>query len=316
VSSSLPPKPPRQEIAPRSPLQNRAARSDSVHWIFDADAPPREMNAVPLRQRISGRGVLVSAAVVLLVAICGAGAVLSWPETNTRGAKPKASVASPQTPLVVMVPVAAPPVATPSVATPSVAAPPVATPKPTPPAPPPVKIAIAPPAPQPAPAPPPPVVTKPPAPVVVAQPPPQPAPPQPVAPQPVAPPPPKPVVVAPATVVAPPAAKPAPAAPFTIRLSYDADEAVPGAAFAKKLRQQGFTVVTLIIPETPGRWPGVAFFFDGDREKARVIAQQLSAVTGRTEHSRLSNRHPYPNAGTVEVSLLKNAPSKSRAHHP
>jgi hypothetical protein len=295
VSSSLPPEPPTPQIAPRSPLQNRAARSDSIHWIFNADAPPREMRAVPLTQRIGGRGLVVAAAVVLLVAICGAGAVLSWPEGNP-SVPVKTSDALPQAPLVVMSRVAAPVVVPPAVAAPVVAAPVVAAPKPIPPAPAPVKLALAPPAP------PPPVVTKPPVQLTLTQP----------APAPAAPPPlPKPVVTPPKVAPTPP-----PDAHVAIRLSFESDEAEAAETFTARLRQQGYTVTTALIPVTPGRWPGVAFFFDSDREHARVIAQQLSAITGRTEHSRLSNRHPYPQAGTVEVSLLKTAPSKSRAHRP
>jgi hypothetical protein len=92
--------------------------------------------------------------------------------------------------------------------------------------------------------------------------------------------------------------------PLRVALSFTADEAATATAFAQRLRRQGYAVTSLVIPVTPGRWPGVAFFFDRDRDKARAIAAQLGAVTGRHEHARLSPRHPYPNPGTVEVSLL------------
>ena len=77
-------------------------------------------------------------------------------------------------------------------------------------------------------------------------------------------------------------------------------------------------MTSIVIPVTPGRWPGVAFFFDSDRAKARLIARQLTAATGRTEHARLSDRHPYPKPGTVEVSLLgvaKSAKPKAKGAH-
>jgi hypothetical protein len=109
--------------------------------------------------------------------------------------------------------------------------------------------------------------------------------------------------------LAAPAAVPA-AAPFRVMLNFTADEAKAAEGFARALQRQGFTVVSIIIPVTPGRWPGVAFFFDSDGEKSRMIARELGDVTGRHEHARLSARHPYPKPGTVEVSLLKYTKSK------
>jgi hypothetical protein len=97
-----------------------------------------------------------------------------------------------------------------------------------------------------------------------------------------------------------------------VALSFTADEAPTAAAFAQQLRRQGFAVTSIVIPVTPGRWPGVAFFFDSDRARAHTIAQQLGAVTGRHEHARLSPRHPYPRPGTVEVSLLSNRRTAAR----
>jgi hypothetical protein len=99
-------------------------------------------------------------------------------------------------------------------------------------------------------------------------------------------------------------------------LNFTSDEAKVAEGFARKLRRQGFAVVSVIIPATPGRWPGVAFFFDSDGEKSRMIARQLQDVTGRHEHARLSARHPYPKPGTVEVSLLKYSKSKKPAGQP
>jgi hypothetical protein len=102
-----------------------------------------------------------------------------------------------------------------------------------------------------------------------------------------------------------------------VELSFTADEARTAAAFAHQLRRQGFAVTSLVIPVTPGRWPGVAFFFDSDRAKARAIAEQLGTVTGRHEHARLSPRHPYPKPGTIEVSLLSNRSTKAMSSgHP
>ncbi|HTH99528.1 MAG TPA: hypothetical protein VL752_01175 [Acidisoma sp.] len=109
------------------------------------------------------------------------------------------------------------------------------------------------------------------------------------------------------------AAAPLLAAPLRVKLNFTSDEAHVAEAFARKLRQQGFTVTNIIIPETPGRWPGVAFFFDSDQAKSRLIARELQDVTGRHEHARLSPRHPYPKPGTVEVSLLRYSKSKKAA---
>jgi hypothetical protein len=106
---------------------------------------------------------------------------------------------------------------------------------------------------------------------------------------------------------------PPPAGPhFNVALSFTADETARAAAFARALRQQGFTVRSIVIPPTIGRWPGVAFFFDRDRAKALLIARQLTALTGTHQHARLSDRHPYPGPGTVEVSLLDNRKPKTR----
>jgi hypothetical protein len=120
------------------------------------------------------------------------------------------------------------------------------------------------------------------------------------------------------------AARPTPTPPLDqhlrVELSFTSDEAGTAAAFAHQLRRQGFAVTSRVIPATPGRWPGVAFFFDSDRAQARALARQLGAVTGRHEHARLSPRHPYPKPGTVEVSLLSNrtpaAGSAGRASDP
>jgi hypothetical protein len=120
------------------------------------------------------------------------------------------------------------------------------------------------------------------------------------------------------------AARPTPTPPLDqhlrVELSFTSDEAGTAAAFAHELRRQGFAVTSRVIPATPGRWPGVAFFFDSDRAQARALARQLGAVTGRHEHARLSPRHPYPKPGTVEVSLLSNrtpaAGSAGRASDP
>ncbi|MCB8879795.1 hypothetical protein ACELLULO517_06080 [Acidisoma cellulosilytica] len=109
---------------------------------------------------------------------------------------------------------------------------------------------------------------------------------------------------------------------FNVRLSFTADEQQKATAFVDRLRREGFTVTTVVIAPNPNRWPGVAFFFDSDVDKAALIARQLSEATGRTEHARLSDRHPYPQAGTVEVSLLDHAKPKpekaekrSHSHH-
>jgi hypothetical protein len=98
-----------------------------------------------------------------------------------------------------------------------------------------------------------------------------------------------------------------------VELSFTADEAGAAADFAHRLRREGFAVTSHVIPVTLGRWPGVAFFFDSDRAKARAIAQQLGMVTRRHEHARLSPRHPYPKAGTVEVSLLGDRTTQARS---
>ena len=94
------------------------------------------------------------------------------------------------------------------------------------------------------------------------------------------------------------------AKPFKVQLSFTAGESRLGAAFARQLQQEGYQVTSAVIPVARGRWPGVAFFFRSDREKARLIARQLAAVTGRHEHARLSPRHPYPKPGVVEESLI------------
>jgi hypothetical protein len=97
--------------------------------------------------------------------------------------------------------------------------------------------------------------------------------------------------------------------PLNVRLSFTADQSNHAAAFAGQLRREGFKVTSIVIPVIHGRWPGVAYFFDSDREKARLIARQLAAVIGRNEHARRSPRHPYPKPGTVEVSLLRTTKS-------
>jgi hypothetical protein len=99
---------------------------------------------------------------------------------------------------------------------------------------------------------------------------------------------------------------------FNVRLSFTTNEAASAATFARALRQQGFTVTSIVIPATLGRWPGVAYFYESDRDKALLIARQLTALTGTHEHARLSPRHPYPGPGTVEVSLLGDPRPKSR----
>jgi hypothetical protein len=133
-------------------------------------------------------------------------------------------------------------------------------------------------------------------------------------------------IVAPAVPTAPAAqapASPAPVAaaavprgaaapvaePVRVRLSFTAEESKTGEAFARQLRQEGYTVTSTVIHGSAGRWPGVAYFFRSDRETARLIARQLTAITGRTERARMSPRRPYPRPGTVEVSLLRYAKS-------
>jgi hypothetical protein len=100
--------------------------------------------------------------------------------------------------------------------------------------------------------------------------------------------------------------------PLKVRLSFTADQSEHAAALAAQLRREGFEVISIVIPVTHGRWPGVAFFFNSDREKARMIARQLAVLTGRKEHARLSPRHPYLEPGTVEVSLLSTTTSGGR----
>jgi hypothetical protein len=95
------------------------------------------------------------------------------------------------------------------------------------------------------------------------------------------------------------------AEPFRVRLSFTAEQSNIGEAFARQLRQEGYVVTSTVIHATSGRWPGVAYFFRSDRETARLIARQLTAITGRNEHARMSPRHPYPRPGTIEVSLLR-----------
>jgi hypothetical protein len=99
---------------------------------------------------------------------------------------------------------------------------------------------------------------------------------------------------------------------FNVRLSFTTNEAARAASFAHALRQQGFTVTSIAVSATFGRWPGVAFFYESDRDKARLIARQLTALTGIYQHARLSPRHPYAGPGTVEVSLLGDAKPKTR----
>lgn len=108
----------------------------------------------------------------------------------------------------------------------------------------------------------------------------------------------------PAAVSAAPTVAPA-AAPFKVRLSYTLGETPKADFLANQLQHEGLEVTRILIPEATGRWPGVAFFFPADRDEASAIARQLSEITGRHEHARLSDRHPYPAAGTIEVSLLK-----------
>jgi hypothetical protein len=119
-----------------------------------------------------------------------------------------------------------------------------------------------------------------------------------------------PAAPAPAVAAAVPKAAAAPVAePVRVRLSFTAEESKVGEAFARQLRQEGYTVTSTVIHGSSGRWPGVAYFFRSDRETARLIARQLTAVTGRTERARMSPRRPYPRPGTVEVSLLRYAKS-------
>lgn len=103
------------------------------------------------------------------------------------------------------------------------------------------------------------------------------------------------------------------AEPFKVRLTYTADETQKAEALAHQLQREGLEVTSILIPPTTGRWPGVAFFFPSDRDEATAIARQLTDITGRHEHARLSDRHPYPKAGTIEVSLLKSEKPKTRA---
>ncbi len=130
--------------------------------------------------------------------------------------------------------------------------------------------------------------------------------------------PPPPARTAVSQVLAVRAAPPAPKIPraadlhFNVRLSFTANEATRATTFAHALRQQGFAVTSIAIPATLGRWPGVAYFYESDRDKALFIARQLTALTGTHQHARLSPRHPYPGPGTVEVSLLGDARPKSR----
>jgi hypothetical protein len=99
---------------------------------------------------------------------------------------------------------------------------------------------------------------------------------------------------------------------FKVRLSFTPDQSAHAAVFAAQLRREGFKVTSIRIPVIHGRWPGVAFFFNADREKAKLIARQLAAVTGSNEHARLSPRHPYPKSGTIDVSLIKTTTSGGR----
>lgn len=101
------------------------------------------------------------------------------------------------------------------------------------------------------------------------------------------------------------------AQPVTVRLSYTADETEKAASLAQRLRRSGLAVTSILIPPSPGRWPGVAFFFASDRTVATDVARQLTDITGRHEHARLSDRHPYPQAGTIEVSLIRSDQPKT-----
>ncbi|HEX3982131.1 MAG TPA: hypothetical protein VHX12_00410 [Acidisoma sp.] len=98
-----------------------------------------------------------------------------------------------------------------------------------------------------------------------------------------------------------------PSAHFGVRLSFTMDESNNADAFIKILRREGFDVVSTIIPHQPDRWPGVAYFYEGDRDTAILIAGQLRSVTGQAERARHSTRRPYSHAGIIEVSLLKGA---------
>jgi hypothetical protein len=121
----------------------------------------------------------------------------------------------------------------------------------------------------------------------------------------------------PKSVVAPPASGSPDhgvAARVQVRLSYTADEATKAAMLSRNLVGKGFNVTSILIPVTPGRWPGVAYFFDSDRENARLIIRQMTVVTGKTEHARLSPRRPYPGPGTIEVSLINRGAAKSIGH--
>ena len=96
-----------------------------------------------------------------------------------------------------------------------------------------------------------------------------------------------------------------------VMLSFTSDETEKAAAFARQLRDEGFAVTEQTITPNPNRWPGVAFFFEEDVDKAALLARELSVITGRTEHARLSDRRPYGAAGTVEVSLLDHGKPKA-----
>ena len=100
------------------------------------------------------------------------------------------------------------------------------------------------------------------------------------------------------------------AARVQVRLSYTADEATKAAALSRILTSKGFKVTAILIPFTPGRWPGVAYFFESDHENARLVLRQMTVVTGKTEHARLSPRHPYPGPGTIEISLINRSKAK------
>jgi hypothetical protein len=124
--------------------------------------------------------------------------------------------------------------------------------------------------------------------------------------------PPAPPAPAPLAAIAPSVPRAPSGASFKVRLSFTADQSDHAAVFAAQLRREGFKVTSIRIPVIHGRWPGVAFFFNADREKAKLIARQLAAVTGGNEHARLSPRHPYAKSGTIDVSLITSTTSAGR----
>jgi hypothetical protein len=333
-------------------------RSSSVDWLMSTqvadlhDPPEPAPFAQPIRPRrrsirpLYGAGLAVLALVVLGEAVLWARPGLraelfgSTSKTDAQSPAREAETAIAKPPPVALIPAAPPPKIV-------IAAPPkiVPAPEPAPPpvvtAPPPIAAFPAAPKPEaapdaaakPAPLPPLPIAAPPPAQIAASDAPAATAPPavKPVPPAPEADAKAIPAVVAAAPPSTPPSSAstplaqqtaPAATAPdqhFTVMLSYPAALTQKGAAFGQQLRDEGFTVITKIIAADPNRWPGVAFFYDSDVDKAARITRQLSAVTGRQEHARLSNRRPYPHAGVVEVSLLDHGqpkPAKSaKPHH-